>query len=83
MCLWKRIHYLKNTLQYLEDQNINNYITLCLWNNNKDLINEINKIIQDFKGNKVKVIVHHSPENIGGIGRFILTKYICEKKIHF
>ena len=83
MCLWKRIHYLKNTLQYLESQNIDKTITLCIWNNNKNKIKEINKIIQDFKGKKVKVIVHHSLENIGGIGRFILTKYICEKKNHF
>lgn len=83
ICLWKRIYYLKNTLEYLENQNIDKLITLCIWNNNKDAIKEINKIIQDFKGKKVKVIVHHSQENIGGIGRFVFTKYICEKKTHF
>lgn len=83
ICLWKRIHYLKNTLEYLENQNIDKLITLCIWNNNKDSIDEINKIINDFNGSKVKIIVYHSPENIGGIGRFILTKYICEKKTYF
>ena len=83
MCVWKRIQYLKNTLHYLEGQNINKSITLCIWNNNKEVIDEINKIINEFNGNKVKVIIHHSLENIGGIGRFILTKYVCENKTHF
>lgn len=83
MCIWKRIHYLKTTLQYLEEQNIDKSITLCIWNNNKNSINEINEIIKNFNGKKVKVIIHHSPENIGGIGRFVLTKYVCEKKCHF
>ena len=83
MCLWKRIHYLKDTLHYLEEQNIDKSITLCIWNNNNDSINEINEIIKNFNGKKVKVVIHHSPENIGGIGRFIFTKYICEKKTFF
>ena len=83
MCLWKRIHYLKDTLQYLQNQNIDKHITLCLWNNNKNSISEINKILNAFNGNKVKVIIHHSSENIGGIGRFIFTKYICEQKQYF
>jgi len=83
MCVWKRIQYLKNTLHYLEGQNINKSITLCIWNNNKEVIDDINKIINEFNGNKVKVIIHHSLENIGGIGRFILTKYVCENKTHF
>jgi hypothetical protein len=83
MCVWKRIQYLNNTLKYLENQNIDKSITLSIWNNNKESSNEIDKIINDFNGKKVKVIIHHSNENIGGIGRFIFTKYICEKKNHF
>lgn len=83
MCLWKRVQYLKNTLKYLENQNIDKPITLCIWNNNKDLINEIYKIVNNFIGKKVTIIVHNSMENIGGIGRFIFTKYICEKKTFF
>lgn len=83
MCLWKRIHYLKYTLQYLENQNIGRSITLCIWNNNWNKSDEINKIVRNFNGKKVNVILHHSPENIGGIGRFVFTKYICERKTHF
>ena len=83
MCLWKRIKYLNNTLQYLENQNINKTITLCLWNNNLDNKDKINEMVNELKGKKVKIIIHHSLENIGGIGRFIFTKYICEQKIHF
>ena len=83
MCLWKRIQYLNNTLQYLEDQNIDKSITLCIWNNNKELEKKIGNIIDNFKSEKLKVIIHHSRKNIGGIGRFVFTKYICEQKKHF
>jgi len=31
----------------------------------------------------MQVIIHHSLENIGGIGRFVMTKYICEQKHNF
>ena len=54
-----------------------------MWNNNKELKEEINIIINNFKSKKLTIIIHHSEENIGGIGRFIFTKYICEKKNHF
>jgi hypothetical protein len=83
MCLWKRIQYLPYTLEYLENQNIEKNITLCLWNNNFDNKDKINKIISDFKSNKLNIIIHNSRENIGGIGRFIFTKYICEQKCYF
>lgn len=83
MCLWNRIHYLEKTLKYLENQNVDKLITLCIWNNNNESTEEIDNIINNFKGKKVKVIIHHSPENVGGIGRFIFVKYICEKKHNF
>ena len=83
MCVWKRVRYLNRTLQCLENQDIGSPITLCIWNNNRASVDEINNIVTHFNGRKVKTIVHHSPENIGGIGRFVFTKYICEKKTHF
>ena len=82
MCLWKRIHYFSNTLQYLENQNINKTITLCLWNNNLDNKNKINKLVNSIKSKKINILLHHN-ENIGGIGRFVFTKYICEQKHNF
>lgn len=83
MCIWKRIKYLNNTLDYLENQNINTTITLCLWNNNYQEKNKIDNIINNYQSKKVNIFIHHCSENIGGIGRFLMTKYICEKKNYF
>lgn len=84
MCLWKRLHYLDNTIQYLIDQNINKMINLCIWNNNIDEKDRINTIINKYdNSNKINIVINHSTENIGGIGRFVLTKYICETQYNF
>jgi hypothetical protein len=79
MCVWKRLQYLEQTLYYLERQNIKDTINICIWNNNYDQMNDVQRIIDNFKTKKNRIFIHHSKENIGGIGRFILTKYICEK----
>lgn len=79
MCTWKRLQYLKNTITMLEKQNIKQKINLFIWNNNikeKLFFTNINSDI-------INIYVHHSSVNIGGMGRFILTKYICEKFYNF
>jgi hypothetical protein len=83
MCVWKRIQYLKNTIEYLEKQNIDKPITLCVWNNNIDNKQDIDTIIKNNCCKNIHIILHHNVENIGGIGRFIITKYVCEKKHAF
>ena len=83
MCLWKRINYFKDTLTYIKNQKNCKKITLCIWNNNVEEKDEINKIVQEFDCGEMQVIIHHSLENIGGIGRFVMTKYICEQKHNF
>ena len=83
MCVWKRLDYLNKTLRYIENQSIHTKITLCIWNNNYEKRDYVNTIIDKFKSKNIEIIIHHSSENIGGIGRFIFTKYICEKKYQF
>ena len=79
MCTWKRLQYLKNTITMLEKQNIKQKINLFIWNNN--IKNKL--FFTNINSNIININIHHSPVNIGGIGRFILTKYICEKLYNF
>ena len=83
ICLWRRIQYLPHTLRSLAGQSIEKTITLCLWNNNPDNKHEIEKAIRGFRSSKLHIIVHNSGRNVGGIGRFIFTKYVCERKRYF
>lgn len=77
MCCWKRIQYMKKTLEYLNNQTYDKKINFCIWNNNYEQKNELNSIIKEHK-NKIGVNVYHSKANIGGISRFVMTKYVCE-----
>ena len=79
MCTWKRLQYLKNTITMLEKQNIKQKINLFIWNNN--IKNKL--FFTNINSNIININIHHSPVNIGGIGRFILTKYICENLHNF
>jgi len=80
MCTWKRRQYLQNTIIMLEKQKNKQKINFFIWNNNN---NEESSFFSTIKSNIININIHHSPINIGGIGRFILTKYICEKLHHF
>jgi hypothetical protein len=73
MCIWKRIHYLHKTLEKFKSQTIYNKLNIVIFNNNNKCINEIEEII---KKCDLKIILYNSDENIGGIGRFVMTKYI-------
>jgi hypothetical protein len=65
MCTWRRIGRLQHTINMLLKQN-NKHFDLYIWNNNIKIIFEINQIIAEYPW----ISVHHSPKNIGGIGRF-------------
>lgn len=75
MCTWKRINKLPYTIEQLEKQN-NKKFDLFIWNNNKDEIDSINNIINN---KLIKISLHNSLENIGGIGRFFFAKKICNE----
>ena len=79
MCVWKRFQNIEETLTTLDANNIP--INLCIFNNNyskkNDFITNINKV----NVKNIDVNVYHSPDNIRGIGRFVMTHYIC-KYIH-
>jgi len=70
MCTWKRIERLPITIQLLEKQNYKDF-TFCIWNNNLDIKDEINRITA---ASGLNIEVHHNPENIGGLGRFYFAK---------
>jgi hypothetical protein len=78
MCTWKRLQYLQNTITMLEEQNIKQKINFFIWNNNDDI-----SFFTTIKSNIININIHHSPINIGGMGRFILIKYICTKLYNF
>jgi len=82
MCVWKRIELLEGTLKNLELQTNKNF-SLYLWNNNKEIVEEVNKIINHNYG--YNIFVNHSEQNIGGIGRFYYANKIFKnfKKILF
>lgn len=72
MCTWKRIDNLKNTIKLLESQTYKSF-NFYIWNNNSQIVEQINTIIKPYDWIKV----NHSPDNIGGIGRFYYAKEIC------
>lgn len=70
MCAWKRIERLPITIDLLEKQT-NKDFTFCIWNNNPEIISEIEQIV---KSSILNIEIYHSPENIGGVGRFHFAK---------
>jgi hypothetical protein len=83
MCVWKRLEYLHKTIEYLESQQTDSCINLCIWNNNYSTKYQIDEIINNCLTKKVNICVHHSEDNIGGIGRFVFVKYVCDNIHNF
>jgi GT2 family glycosyltransferase len=71
-CTWNRVYRLENTLNDLKNQTYCDF-DIFIWNNNKLEVSNIENIIK--KQNK-QINVHHSENNIGGIGRFVYAKEI-------
>ena len=71
-CTWKRVYRLESTLNDLKNQTYDNF-DIFIWNNNKLEISNIENII---KTQNKQINVHHSENNIGGIGRFVYAKEI-------
>lgn len=73
MCTWKRINKLQNTINLLNSQIYKNF-DFYIWNNNVEYINTIDNII--YKKYYFNINVKHSPNNVGGYGRFLFAKEI-------
>jgi hypothetical protein len=78
MCNWKRTDNIPRTLAMLEGQT-NNDFNLYIWNNNIDDKEKLDKIVSTYKLS-YNIEVHHSSENIGGIGRFYFSRDIARKE---
>lgn len=73
MCTWQRIENLRNTIRDLSKQKFKDF-HFYIWNNSTK-VQAIDSIIK--KHSWIKV--HHSPKNIGGVGRFYYSKRISRK----
>lgn len=73
MCTWRRPEYFHRTLRCLEAQH-GVRVELHVWNNNPDIAAELERTAA---GSAVPVRFHHSPENIGGFGRFHLARELA------
>lgn len=72
MCTWKRVEKLDQTFQMLLAQENPNF-TFHIWNNNKDICEEVNAIAKNYP---FLTNIHHSYTNIGGLGRFKMAKTV-------
>jgi hypothetical protein len=77
MCNWKRTENIAQTLAMLEGQTTHNF-DLYIWNNNTDDRKKLDTIVSMYKLS-YNIEVHHSRENVGGIGRFYFSRDIAKK----
>lgn len=76
LCVWNRIDKLNDLISNLNLQKYQNF-HLYIWNNNFKNKDTVDSIISN-KNQKFNISWHHSSENIGGFGRFILAKFILK-----
>tara|TARA_R100000322_G_scaffold122976_1_gene80097 strand:- start:4127 stop:5431 length:1305 start_codon:yes stop_codon:yes gene_type:complete len=76
MCNWKRTDNIPRTLAMLEGQTRHDF-NLYIWNNNSDDAQKLDQIVSMYKLS-YNIEVHHSRENVGGIGRFYFAKDISK-----
>jgi len=81
MCTWKRFNNLENTLELLNSQTIKN-IHLYIWNNNFEKAELLYDILTKKIYKNLNISWHNSPENIGGIGRFLIVKKLINDNIY-
>ena len=74
MCNWKRTDNIPRTLAMFEGQTRHDF-NLYIWNNNSDDAQKLDQIVSMYKLS-YDIEVHHSRENVGGIGRFYFAKDI-------
>jgi glycosyltransferase involved in cell wall biosynthesis len=76
MCTWQRIERLAKTLKMLKHQTYKDF-KFYIWNNNQKYVKKIDAIVNKFA--TVNIEVYHSPENVGGIGRFMCANRVADQ----
>ncbi|WP_223694581.1 glycosyltransferase family 2 protein [Leifsonia poae] len=79
MCLWNRPERIQAILDMLSRQSSPTPVRLILWNNdprNQELYERV--IAEHSLGSLASVELYASPHNIGGIGRFVVARYLWE-----
>lgn len=77
MCNWRRTHRLPTIFQQLAAQHDVD-VHLYIWNNNNADRDQIDEMIADVPAS-LTVTVRHSPENIGGFGRFYYARELASR----
>jgi hypothetical protein len=78
MCCWKRSENITKTIVCLNLQRIMNF-ELYIWNNNHRQVRILEKLILDSKP-EFNIHIHNSKENIGGMGRFYMTRFLLKNR---
>jgi hypothetical protein len=76
MCTWRRIERLPKTLDLLAAQTCDTF-SFFIWNNNPEYAERIDALAAS-RDWPYPIAVHHSRENIGGFGRFVLCRSLAE-----
>lgn len=80
MCNWKRTHNMARIIRMLNRQTDMNF-TFCIWNNNEIDARSINRYMKDIP-HKFKSYIYHNRSNIGGVGRFLMTRKMIQAKVN-
>lgn len=78
ICMWNRIERFDDIIDDLNNQIYSNF-HLYIWNNNINYNDDLLELISE-KKQKFNISWYNCDENIGGIGRFIMTKYLLNSK---
>lgn len=74
LSVWKRLERLPHTLEQLAAQEI--AVQVYIWNNSCE--RRLVDAAAASASSALPVVVHHSPRNIGGFGRFYLAREVAE-----
>lgn len=85
MCLWNRPERIRDIIQMLEALNWKRPVRLVLWNNNADDADFYTQVIHEWHDrHRIADELHvlrsidliHSPQNFGGLGRFLAARLL-------
>src|ERR1700728_5190076 len=74
LSVWKRLERLPHTLEQLAAQEI--AVQVYIWNNSCE--RRLVDAAAASASSALPVVVHHSPRNVGGFGRFYLAREVAE-----
>ena len=79
MCVYQRVSLLAESLRHFSEQTVSSRIVLHLWNNHLASREEVEAIVAAHRDEGgFPVYLHHSPENVGGFGRFYFAQKLSQ-----